>query len=162
MIEAILVISVMIMFYGGMVFFENLYDQQIFVQNQMRAAALALAMGSCNDTIGGYTGRFPVVNNLSGPQPVPVDVSKISVGTKGTAAVQDQLNTASLGGLNGLTDVASTDAFSTPVGVTVGSKTYSASLWSHSAESCTDETIATQAYFTYGLQMTESIQSDYQ
>jgi hypothetical protein len=48
MVESIVVISVFILFFVGMVYFRSLYTQKLRVQRLARAAAVAHAMGACN------------------------------------------------------------------------------------------------------------------
>jgi hypothetical protein len=50
MVEAVCVISVFILFFVGMVYFESLYHEQLHVQQLARAGAVAYAMDACNDT----------------------------------------------------------------------------------------------------------------
>ena len=47
MVESIIVISVFILFFVGMVYFKSLYTQKLRVQRLARAAAVAHAMGAC-------------------------------------------------------------------------------------------------------------------
>ena len=49
MVEAIVVISVFILFFVGMVYFESLYHEQLRALQLARAAAVAYAMDACPD-----------------------------------------------------------------------------------------------------------------
>jgi hypothetical protein len=49
MVEAIVVVAVFILFFVGMMYFENLYHQRIRVQQLARAGAVAYAMDACAD-----------------------------------------------------------------------------------------------------------------
>jgi hypothetical protein len=48
MLEAIIVISVFILFLVGMIYFRHLYEQQLAVMRLSRAAAVSYAMNGCN------------------------------------------------------------------------------------------------------------------
>jgi hypothetical protein len=50
MLEAIIVISVFILFFVGMIYFRKLYQEQLTIMRLSRAAAVGYAMNGCNGT----------------------------------------------------------------------------------------------------------------
>jgi len=90
MVEAIVVISIFILFFLGMVYFESLYHEQLRVQQLARAGAFAYAMKACPDGEDATLAVQADLHNASGgssPQTgnanVPVQ-SKKQVGNQGS------------------------------------------------------------------------------
>ncbi|MGA7124201.1 MAG: hypothetical protein WBY94_29130 [Polyangiaceae bacterium] len=92
MVEAIVVISVFILFFVGMVYFESLYHEQLRALQLARAAAVAYAMDACPDNTDPLRTVEKDLHGASGsgsPQPttsatVPVSANR-PVGQGGDA-----------------------------------------------------------------------------
>jgi hypothetical protein len=144
MIEAVIVISVFVLFFSGMVYFESLYHQRMHVQQLARAAAVAYAMNACpdgNDPLGllrpdldGATGGSGTPSSAA----APTATVPLSQGSKPIGSGGDPLGNAmsSKGfALDKITDTS----LNRPL--TVGTRTYNwqAKPTSHSFMSCGDK-----------------------
>lgn len=98
MVEAIVVISVFILFFVGMVYFQSLYQKKLRVQELARAAAVAYAMGACSggnplaavqQDLGGARDRGS--GNQSGGAGQVNTQNQATIGNQGNAPVGNAL-----------------------------------------------------------------------
>jgi hypothetical protein len=144
MVEAIIAISMMILFFGGMVFFQALYHQQIVTQNEAQMGAVQYAMGAClvnPEPVAGGSGTLtplPATNSL---QP---NLSAVQIAGQGAGPVGDMLTLANLGtaALVSQFAVVGTD----PVTVSVPNR-FSQSTSSTAFATCSDDLIVQWATF---------------
>ncbi len=82
MIEAVFVISIFILFFVGMLYFESLYHTKIRVQGLARAAAVAYAMDACKDANPLQTVQQDLhASTGHGDSPPPSSTATVPVGT---------------------------------------------------------------------------------
>jgi hypothetical protein len=102
MVESLVVISIMILFFLGMLFFEGLYTQKLHVMSMARSAAVAHAMNACQgDPVGYIESQISGTTSLSVPQPGgTIDFlgkSPPQVGLSGVGPVSSWLDTLNYG-----------------------------------------------------------------
>jgi hypothetical protein len=158
MVEAIIVISVMIVFYGGMVYFESLYHSQIVVQSQARSAAVANAMDACQGSMSEYTGPAPAsIIGLPRTHAIPTGLGDITVAGQ-TGFMNGLLSDLDLLSAGSFVDVLSAD--NATVAVTAGSNTYRQNVSSNAFAACAD-TIAVNGEVSQTASITQKIQTAY-
>jgi hypothetical protein len=158
MVEAIVVISVMIVFYGGMVYFESIYHNQIVVQSQARSAAVANAMGACQGS-GGYTGPAPAsIIDLPRTNQIPTTVGDITVAGQ-AGFMNGQLTALDMLSSGSFVDLLSAD--NATVAVTAGSNAYSQNVSSNAFAACADAIAVNGQASPAPTTITQNVQTAY-
>lgn len=136
MVEAIIAISMMILFFGGMVFFQALYHQQIVTQNEAQLGAVKYAMGACQVNPSAVAGASETLTSLAARNLLQPDFSGVDIAGAGPGSVRDVLTSAKLDATAFVAQLAL--AGTDPVSVS-GPNRFSQSTSSTSFATCSDE-----------------------